>query len=371
MKRIVLVLSHFGQGGTLEVMRSLAQGLRERGYPTELVAIYRGRYADSDEQSALLDVPQPGAFGYLAGVAKLRSRLKRSRPDVIISALPIGNLFSAIASLRCKPARVIATQHFPFGSQGRLLSTLEHVCGLTGLYTKVVCVSDTVADSLTARAAKLRENAIVIPNAAPPTTNRIPRAQVRAALGVDTNEFLFCAIGRLSREKNLAAGLEAFARTNHARLLLIGDGPQSVALRQLAEQKALGDRVIFTGALPHQDAIDHLMASDAFVQFSHYEGRSLSLLEAFAAGLPTVLSDIPSHRSTAGDAGVFFDPDDIESITGALVRVASDQELRESLSGASRNVASSSNVDAMVDRYVDLIERGWQSRAPGQRSPAP
>jgi len=123
----------------------------------------------------------------------------------------------------------------------------------------------------------------------------IDPAVVRAGLGIPAQAFVVGHVGRFAGPKNHAflvqiAG-EIARREPGAYFLLIGDGPLRPAVQERVAEMGLGDRVVFAGLRPDVPRI-LLGAMDVFLLPSLWEGLPLSGLEAQAAGLPIVLSDV-------------------------------------------------------------------------------
>jgi glycosyltransferase involved in cell wall biosynthesis len=122
----------------------------------------------------------------------------------------------------------------------------------------------------------------------------VDRTEVRTALGLPPEAFVLGHIGRFYWRKNhpfvveVAAAL--FERAPHARLLLVGDGPDQADIEALVAARGLASRVVFAGA---RSDVPRLIkgAMEAFVFPSHHEGLGMVVVEALAAGLPCVISD--------------------------------------------------------------------------------
>ena len=109
------------------------------------------------------------------------------------------------------------------------------------------------------------------------------------------SRILLC-VGRLARDKGFATAIKSLARigSEDARLLILGGGPERKLLEQDgAEGPASSDRVDFLGSKPRAEVVDHLAAADVFLfPTERDEAAPLVPLEAMAAGLPVVASDI-------------------------------------------------------------------------------
>ena len=147
-----------------------------------------------------------------------------------------------------------------------------------------------------------------------------------------------------------------------ARFVLAGEGPERARLEADAETLGIRDRVVFLGR--RDDVPELLGASDAFVLPSLYEGTSLSVLEAMAAGCPVVASAIPGTDELVvdGESGLLVPPGDVDALAVALRRMLAEPLLRERLGSAARQRAqqcfSASAAACRVTRlYEDLLDR--------------
>ncbi|MGE3692037.1 MAG: glycosyltransferase [Novosphingobium sp.] len=145
----------------------------------------------------------------------------------------------------------------------------------------------------------------------------LDRAECRARLGLPADEPLLATVGALIARKGQVFAIEALAQVPGARLAMAGTGPDEAALRARAQELGLADRVLFLGAVPHDDIPLLLNAADLFVLPTASEGLANAWVEALACGTPVVTTDIPgaselitapAHgRLVARDAGAIAD----------------------------------------------------------------
>ena len=139
-------------------------------------------------------------------------------------------------------------------------------------------------------------------NAADYTFSAVLRKRMRDKLGL-SDELVVGHVGRFSPQKNHPFLLEVFAalteREPNAVLLLVGDGMDMVKIRAKAEAMELSQKVRFLGVRSDVPAL--MQAMDVFVMPSLFEGLPVTLIEAQAAGLPCVISDVISKESIITD----------------------------------------------------------------------
>jgi len=118
------------------------------------------------------------------------------------------------------------------------------------------------------------------------------RIQLRKKLGIAPNTVVMGHIGRFMKQKNHRFILSIFDEflkiKNDCKLLLIGEGPLEEELKRKVNLLNIEEKVIFMGVIPNVN--DYLQVMDIFIFPSLYEGLSLSIIEAQAAGLPVVAS---------------------------------------------------------------------------------
>jgi len=195
------------------------------------------------------------------------------------------------------------------------------------------------------------------------------RQAARADLAEAHNDFklpegarLAVYAGRLRESKGLttlvAAWRKVVARHRDARLWLVGSGPLETELEDQIRSAGLTGRVVLTGAF---DAVDQVLhAADLFVLPSRHEGLSLALLEAMAAGLPVVASDIPGNRLAidSGRHGLLVPTGDADALAAGIDELLSQPEWAATLGAAGRaRVSQDFPVGKMVRQHRELFEQ--------------
>lgn len=123
--------------------------------------------------------------------------------------------------------------------------------------------------------------------------------------------------------KNVPALLRVFgrvaARRDDVELHILGDGPMGAQQRALAESLGLKGRVFFYGNVPKAEVARHLQSADAHLMFSLYENQPCVILEAMAAGVPTIASDVGGIAEHLGpDKGILVPSGDEAALEAAI-----------------------------------------------------
>jgi glycosyltransferase involved in cell wall biosynthesis len=165
----------------------------------------------------------------------------------------------------------------------------------------------------------------------------------------------FITVGRLEPQKGHDTLLRALAGVPPPwRLDIVGTGSLERDLRELAERMHIASRVHFLGE--RNDVPDLLAASDLFLFPSRWEGMGLALLEAMAAGVPALASDLPAIREFA-PARSLVRPDDPAAWSRAVSRaLAASSELIARAPELERRVRRAYGINRMVDAYAETYE---------------
>jgi len=144
------------------------------------------------------------------------------------------------------------------------------------------------------------------------------------------------AVTRLSTEKGVDVAVRALATMPETTFVVVGGGGQLQELEQLAEDLGRGERTFFFGYQP--DPQDYVAGMDVVVQPSRREAVGLAVLEAMAAGLPVVATDVGGMGEAVVDGvtGFLVPPDDVDALADALGQLVGDSELRTRMGAAAR-----------------------------------
>jgi glycosyltransferase involved in cell wall biosynthesis len=245
-----------------------------------------------------------------------------------------------------------------------------------GIRRRLLAIAARHADACTAVSGPLRTElkrltgveATVIPMGVDISMFSVPAAaNVRSSRDGGRGERIL-AVGRLVEKKGMRHLIEAMVEIRatfpKATLSVVGEGPERPALEEQASILGLAASVQFTGAMPNTALPAHYSQADIVVVPSVYsregdtEGLPVVLMEAAASGLAIVASDIGGigdlvrHEAT----GLLVTPGDPHAIASAVVRLLSDDGLRQSLGRAARReVTERFSTERVVDQFDALF----------------
>jgi glycosyltransferase involved in cell wall biosynthesis len=182
---------------------------------------------------------------------------------------------------------------------------------------------------------------------------------LRKELWEDSEGPVVLFVGRLVKEKGVDRLLRVWASLpGHERILLliVGDGPLREDLESQTRNLRLLPSVRFLG---HQVEVSRFYSiADLFVLPSKTEGMSNSLLEAMAAGLPVVASNIGGNKDVIKhqQSGFLVDWEETRLCARMLMTLLSDTELRQRIGNAARRQISAFAIGDVAERYQDLYQ---------------
>lgn len=344
-------------GGVQVHVRELAGHMRARGHDVVALAPVRGTAAEPwvraigrpvdityNRSNAPID-PRPWS------VRRVRAQLRAFRPDVVHVHEPFTPSTAMWATLAAE-APVVATFHTG-AVRARLYDAAAPLIRRIGRRIAIRVAVSRVAER--AAAARIGGPFEIVPNGA--DVGRFAAAEP-AELGGGT-KLLF--VGRLDERKGFPIAVAAFGRLAAARptvrLIVVGDGPQRSATDVLPPD--VRARVTMLGVVPNADLPPFERASDVYLGTSiGGESFGIVLVEAMAAGLPVVASDVPGYDEvvTDGVEGLLVPPRDPAALAAAVGTILDDRELSERF--ATAGLARAATFDwSVVGAQIESIYR--------------
>jgi glycosyltransferase involved in cell wall biosynthesis len=332
---------------------TLAEELRREGIP---VQVYD---------------PGSGSMGKLRLMRRLYRSFSTERPDVVHCHNMSPSILAAPPARWAGVRAVISTRHglaIPWGTP----SEIKGIPDVAGAFfrfrlaatciNRVVAVCDVAHRNLETGPLAFLYKVVTVRNGAlPMPVSDSPDPSLKK------EGFTLVNVARLNWKKNQAGLLHAVALASRdvpdLFLWLVGDGPEAGPLRQLAQQLAIEDRVRFAGE--RKDVGDWLAQADLFVLSSLTEGLPVSLIEAMAAGLPFVVTNVGAMPEVAelSGAGTVVEANRPEALAAAIVQSARNRAgLPELGRRARQSYQQHFTPDRMVSAYSRLYEECLRGR---------
>lgn len=218
----------------------------------------------------------------------------------------------------------------------------------------VICVSTKNKEESINLLLTSSDKSIVLPNAVDTKDFKcIDRIYARNYLGFPHDAFIIAFCGRFIERKGVMRLSEAIDRCGDSNIKSIFIGRPIEGSKMTPNCNG----ILFQGTLPHDKVALYLSAADVYVLPTQAEGCSNSIVEAMACGLPIISSDLPfNHDILDSSNAVLIDPNDIDEIKEAILRLKNDVIFRNQLASGSLNKAKELTIEKRVERIVNFIE---------------
>lgn len=379
--RIVLATNNLLIGGAQQLIVTLARHLPAAGFDVTVLDLVAGpsRRAGLPEpmRPALEATGVPvvdfavRSIRHVSEWRRAGAWLRAARPDIVHGHLAPADRWAAALG-RLAGARTLTTKHDTYRHVPARARWTE-AAAYRLVFHRIQAISATTRDHLEATFHVPADRIDVVPN--PVDARRFDptlaqRAEARRELGLPAGAFIVGYVGRLVPRKGLEVWLAAAAalhrRLPDSHFVVVGGGDQMASLRRQAASAGVAAAVTFAG--PREDVPRWLAAFDALLFTPLWgEGLSIALLEAMAAGLPVVASNVGANREQLAGVGLLPEPAawvfdapalDHEAFAAALATLAAEPARgRRMGQAARRRVLERYDVPVVLARQIDLYHR--------------
>jgi L-malate glycosyltransferase len=170
-------------------------------------------------------------------------------------------------------------------------------------------------------------------------------------------KIIILSVGRISKIKGFDLVIAAIAMVKDIELeyWIVGDGPEIDNLRELSEKLNCQGKTKFLGIKNKLELLQIYHASTIFCLPSYNEGMSNALLEAMAAGLPVIVTDVGGTKELIDGNGTVVEKGDSLAISEALKIMIDDDQAYKQMSGRSTEIASKKSWEAKTNELISLI----------------
>jgi glycosyltransferase involved in cell wall biosynthesis len=357
--KLLFLIPTLDRSGAEKQLSLLATHLPRSDFAVHVAALTRrGPYATDLETAGIPVTVLNKRFKFdPIAYSRLRSLLKKHQPDVLHTWLFAANAYGRLAAGRRPSFPVVVSERCVDSWKAGWQLWLDRK--LINRTTRLVGNSRSVADFYCDLGVPMEKLAVVHNGIDLPVYPADARENVRRELGLAPQTHVCGFIGRLASQKRVMDLIWAFEliRVMHGDVafVIVGDGPDRGKLEYFVRSLEVGPRVKFLGH--REDATRLLPALDVFWLASDFEGLSNSVMEAMAAGLPVVASDIPPNRELVvdGETGYLAPVGDRVAFAQLAERILLNPPLAQQIGAAGRErIAARFSVGKMVDAYARL-----------------
>ncbi len=348
-------------GGVQVHIRQLARALEAKGHEVLVLAPARSTSTAPPPVRIVgrtVGVPFGGTVAPICFSRRSFRRIRRLvdvfEPDVVHVHEPMTPSTSMLATFAAT-APVVATFH-AFAERSRLMELAAPALRTVDRRIAArIAVSNAAAEFL---GRAVPGEVEIVPNGT--DVERFAHASAPAE-GLPEGRRILWA-NRLDPQKGFPVAVRAFARLaaelDDVQLVVAGDGRDRGALELLSDRDRR--RVVMLGAVPNDDLPQFHAAADVFIAPAvGQESFGVVLIEAMAAGVPVVASDIPGYREVVRDGidGLLVPPRDPNALAAAVRRVLDEPALASALARAGRERAGAYSWDVVAPRIEAIYQR--------------
>jgi glycosyltransferase involved in cell wall biosynthesis len=306
----------------------------------------------------------------------LRTSIEKSKVDIVHSHSEFSDIVSLMLKLYPGVPIIMRTLHNGYPIEWRkryirrvLLSYILYPL----LFNSEIGVARHVVKNMDRRwlAKLLNHKAILIHNAINiGKFSRIDHISDKSKLGlaIPSDAVVIGSIGRLRIEKGYDTMLEAAAEViqqteGSIKFIIIGTGELEETLIKQAQKLNISDHVIFTG--PRTDIEFLLSGMDLFVSSSYWEGFSTSVLEAMAAGVPVLATDIPGNRELVepGINGWLVAAHNPDALAQEIIsHINTPIKIKQGIIEQGQKVAFTYSIQSVAKQYQSLYESIYKKK---------
>jgi glycosyltransferase involved in cell wall biosynthesis len=361
-RRILQVIATLDRGGAEKQLALLAANLPRDEFEVHVCALTRGGPLESELRAAGIPLTVIGKRWKYDPLAwwMLRRYIRELVPDLVQTWLFTANAYGRTAACSAGVQRIVASEHcVDLWKSGGHLAIDRRLARTTDA---IVCASHAVTEFYRQQGIPSAKLHTIHYGVAPVPESNLSRDDLCDELDIPRGSRLIGAIGRLWHQKRYkdliwAADLLKVIRDD-THLLIIGDGPLRDSLEQFREACLIEDKVHFLG---HRDDVPRLLPHfDLLWLASSYEGLPNVVMEAMAAGVPVVATDIPGTTElvTHGETGFLVSVGDRAGLARFAEKILTDHALRERLGAAGKaRITADFSVDRYIQKYSELYRK--------------
>lgn len=310
-KNLLIVIDNLGIGGGQNMVCELVKNIDSTQYSVSVLCYGVKRNSAIEEQlEALCKVEHMNVIGRITPIYmwKVLRKISALKPDILHAHL--GGITFALPWARIHRKPIVITAHTKPEKAFSSRNEKQLRSGLKKKFVKLVAVSQENFLACKDYFGIGDDKCFCINNG----------IDVNKFYSEEHSSFSFINVARQDENKNQALLIRCFAKIHakysDTRLILVGDGPCHLDLIKLAKDLGVGDFVEFPGLISNVE--EYYARSDVYVQSSFREAMPLSVLEAMAAKLPLISTDVGGLKDVVKDNGILVEVGNEEAFYNAM-----------------------------------------------------
>ena len=345
-------------GGQEKRVLAEAAGLRDRKHSVSLICRERAKIRGEAIKFGLEVHTLPMRKLYdIASMIKLSQFLKVNRFDIINTHSGVDSWIGGIASRIAGVPVLVRTRHLNIPLKRSLLNFIHY---LPDMY--ITC-GENMRETLIKQCHFPSEKVISIPTGVHAEffhVKRNPEAKLR--YGLDKDVIVITNVGIFRKVKGHEVMLKSVAKVINqlpkAKFLLVGDGPDKKDLEEMANEMGIGKHVLFPGFI---DNIPEIYSfTDIAILSSWSEGLPQSLLQAMAAGVPVIATNVGGVPEVVvhEESGILIEAGDHAALAEGIIRIINHPDLAVRMAGRAKEIIlQGHSMNSMLDSIESLYQR--------------
>lgn len=357
--KILYIITSLRTGGAEHLMVDLLPRLQQHGHE---VALFLMDGTKTPFMEQLQAYPIPMFISAVGGnvydprhIWRLRNIMRNY--DIVHTHNTSPQLFAAIANIGIRKT-LISTEHSTFNRRRKfpILKPIDR--WMYRQYNHVICISDQAKKNLRTYLSLPEISISTIFNGIDTTRFAEAKASTSLQNALPTNAKICMMVSAFREQKDQPTLLRAMALLpNEYHLVLVGGGDEMLQknCKELSKQLNITNRTHFLGI--RTDIPELLKVADVLILSSHYEGLSLSNLEAMAAGKPFIASDVDGLREVVDGYGLLFPEGDAHTLAKQIKELGENKAYAKEIATRCQRKAMEFDISKMVKEYSTIYEK--------------
>jgi len=367
MIKICYIIGQLARGGAEKQLYELVKNSDKKQFYPVVISLSQGGFFANEIRELNIKVIEIARkknreFSRLFKLIKL---IREIKPEIVHTFLFSANSYGRIAAILCRVPVIIASERNS-SEMGKDKTLFEmFIDKIIALFTDaIICNSHKAADMLVKRYCFNEKKVFTVHN----SINGIDFLKGNYSCDRKIAPCVIGTVGRLYPQKNhklfldIVKLLSDMPDNDHVDFLIVGNGPLRGELESYSKKLGIRDKVLFTGE--RTDIPDLLQNMDVFVITSLYEGLSNAIMEAMAAGLPVVATNVGGNSELIidGETGFLYHPNEPLEFTNKIHDLLNNKNMAKQMGeNGKKRIISEFNTEKMIrgieNIYLALLGR--------------